>query len=358
VQQPLTPPARLNPRRALVVKLGHIGDVLVTTPVFTALKEAWPGLSITALVNQGTEAMLQNSPYIDEVIALKRNHSGRLAELKYQLGLLKRLRSARYDLSLELSGGDRGAFLSFAARAGTRVGFAPKKPHMRARAFHILADATGTQNHVVETFLRQVRALDIEPIDTHLKLYPDQESQQKAASILDQHGLQTKRFALLHPTSRWMFKCWTPEGNAALIRRLGELRIPVMLTAAPAEKEREFINRVLEHDLGSARVVNLRGQVDLQLLGALIKEARVFLGVDSAPMHMAAAMGTPVLVLFGPSGEKMWGPWQVPAQVLTGDCDERPCGRDGCDGSKISRCLVEMPPERVVAALDQLLGEN
>lgn len=75
-------------------------------------------------------------------------------------------------------------------------------------------------------------------------------------------------------------------------------------------------------------------------------------------MHMAAALGTPVLVLFGPSGEKMWGPWQVQAQVVTGGCDERPCGRDGCDGSKISRCLVEMPPEKVVSALDRLLGET
>jgi heptosyltransferase-3 len=357
VRQATDPPQRVSPRRALVIKLGHIGDVLVTTPVITALKETWPELSITALVNQGTEAMLQNSPYVDEVIALERDHEGRLSELAYQLGLLKRLRSARFDLSLELSGGDRGAFLSLASGAKTRVGFAPKKPHVRARAFHVLADATGTQNHVVETFLRQVRALGIEPNDTALKLYPDAASQAKAATLLRQHGLESKQFALLHPTSRWMFKCWTPEGNAALIRRLGELGLPVVLTAAPAQKELDFLEQALEQDLSTAEVINLAGQVDLPLLGALIEQARVFIGVDSAPMHMAAALGTPTLVLFGPSGEKMWGPWQSPAQVLTGDCEDRPCGRDGCDGSKISRCLVELPPEKVIAALDKLLGE-
>jgi len=350
-------PARLNPRRALVIKLGHIGDVLVTTPVFTALKETWPDLAVTALVNQGTEAMLQNSPYVDEVIALRRNHSCRLAEMAYQLGLLKRLRAARFDLSLELSGGDRGAFLSFAAGAETRVGFAPKKPHLRARAFHVLADATGTQNHVVETFLRQVRALGIEPRDTGLKLYPESAKQQEAAGLLQHHDVYHKKFALLHPTSRWMFKCWTPEGYVALIRHLGHLGLPVVLTAAPAAAERELVAQVLEHDLRPARVVNLAGEVDLPLLAALIEQARVFLGVDSAPMHMAAALGTPVLALFGPSGDKMWGPWQVEAQVLTGQCDERPCGRDGCEGSKISRCLVELPPEEVTAAVDRLLGE-
>lgn len=351
-------PARLNPSRALVIKLGHIGDVLVTTPVFTALKETWPGLAITALVNQGTEAMLQNSPYVEEVIALERKHSGRLAELAYQFRLLKRLRAARFDLSLELSGGDRGAFLSFAAGAGTRVGFAPKKPHFRARAFHVLADATGTQNHVVETFLRQVRVLGIEPNDTGLKLFPSPENEDKATALLRHHGVHARQFALLHPTSRWMFKCWTPDGYASLIRRLGHLGVPVVLTAAPAAKEREMVAQVLAHDLRPARVVNLAGEVDLPLLAALIKQAKVFLGVDSAPMHMAAALGTPVLALFGPSGEKMWGPWQVPAQVLTGDCDERPCGRDGCGGSKVSRCLVELPSEKVVTALDELLGES
>ncbi len=347
--------ARLDPRRALVIKLGHIGDVLVTTPVFTALKEAWPGLAITALVNQGTEAMVQNSPYVDEVIVLERDHPGRLAELAYQLRLLGRLRAARYDLSLELSGGDRGAFLSRAAAAGLRVGFAPKKPHVRARAFHLLADATGTQNHVVETFLRQVRALGLEPRDTSLKLYPGPRAEEEAGALLAEHGLEPGGFALLHPTSRWMFKCWTLEGNAALIRHLGREGLPVVLTAAPAAKERDFVRGVLAQDLGRARVVDLTGRLRLPLLAALIARARVFLGVDSAPMHMAAALGTPVLALFGPSGEKMWGPWQVPAQVVTGDCPERPCGRDGCEGSKVSRCLVELPPERVVAALERLL---
>lgn len=350
-------PDSLNPRRALVIKLGHIGDVLVTTPVFTALKEAWPGLAITALVNQGTEAMVANSPYVDEVIALKRDHAGLPAEMAYQLGLLRRLRRARFDLSLELSGGDRGAFLSLASGAGLRVGFAPKKKHIRARAFHLLADARGTRNHVVETFLRQPRALGLKPGDTALKLFPGAGAQAQADSLMAEHQLASGEFAVLHPASRWMFKCWTPQGYAALARRLGQAGLPVVMTAAPAAKERELVAKVLEQDLRPARVINLAGQLDLSQLAAVIAHARVFLGVDSAPMHMAAALGTPVLALFGPSGDKMWGPWQVRAEVITGECDRRPCGQDGCDGSKVSRCLVELAPERAVEALESLLGE-
>ena len=101
--------------------------------------------------------------------------------------------------------------------------------------------------------------------------------------------------------------------------------------------------------------LDLSGQLDLAALGGLIASARLFAGVDSAPMHMAAALGVPVLTIFGPSGEHMWGPWQARAEVLVGECPEHPCGRDGCEGSKVSRCLVDMSSARVIAAVDRLL---
>jgi heptosyltransferase-3 len=152
-----------------------------------------------------------------------------------------------------------------------------------------------------------------------------------------------------------MFKCWTPEGNAALVRHLNRRGLPVVLTSSPDRRELSFVRRVRERLEPGARLVDLAGRVDLQLLAALIGQARVFCGVDSAPMHMAAAVQTPVLTMFGPSGESMWGPWQVEAEVLVGECPEHPCGRDGCQGSKVSRCLEELDPRRVVAALDRLL---
>jgi heptosyltransferase-3 len=90
-------------------------------------------------------------------------------------------------------------------------------------------------------------------------------------------------------------------------------------------------------------------------LAALIRGARLFIGIDSAPMHMAAAMGTPVVALFGPSSELTWGPWQVQHEVVTHagkPC--RPCGQDGCGGGKISDCLSTLPVERVLAAIDRV----
>lgn len=350
-------PGHKPPRRALVIKLGHIGDVLVSTPVFTALKEAYPGLSTTALVEQGTQAMVQNSPYVDEVLTLQRPDSAWQAA-RANLKLLASLRRGRFDLAIDLSGGDRGAFLAFMSGASQRVGFEPRKPHVRARAFHLLADAKGTQNHMVETLLRPVRLLGIEPQDQGLKLFPPPQDQARAAALLAQHDLGAQGYALVHPTSRWMFKTWTPEGNAAVIRHLLGRGLKVVLSAAPQSRELDFL-ALVRHCLGETPgVVDLGGRLDLSLLAALIAQARVFFGVDSAPMHMAAALGVPVAVLFGPSGEKMWGPWQVASEVLTLPLDCRPCGRDGCQGSKLSRCLLDIPAGDVCQALDRLLART
>lgn len=347
-------PGHIAPRRALVIKLGHIGDVLVSTPVFTALKQAYPGLATTALVEQGTQAMVQNSPYVDQVLVLERPQSAWRAA-RSNLGLLASLRRGRFDLAIDLSGGDRGAFLTFMTGARLRVGFEPKKPHIRARAFHHLADPRGTQNHVVETLLRPVRLLGIEPQDRALKLYPPPQARERAASLLREHGIAPRTFALVHPTSRWMFKTWTPEGNARVIGHLLDQGLKVVLSAAPASRELDFLALVRQNLGPLPGVLDLGGRLDLPLLAALIQQARVFFGVDSAPMHMAAALGVPVAVLFGPSGEKMWGPWGGASEVLTLPLDCRPCGRDGCNGSKLSRCLLEMEPVPVCQAIDRLL---
>jgi len=102
-------------------------------------------------------------------------------------------------------------------------------------------------------------------------------------------------------------------------------------------------------------VVDLSGLLSLKQLAALTARAKLFIGVDSAPMHIAAAMRTPTIALFGPSGEIEWGPWQVPHRILTSAHACRPCGNDGCGGGKRSECLSDIPVERVLSAAEKLL---
>ena len=115
------------------------------------------------------------------------------------------------------------------------------------------------------------------------------------------------------------------------------------------------MKRILER--AQAPVVDLSGQLTLREMAALAARARLFFGVDSAPMHIAAAMGTPVVVLFGPSGERQWGPWRVAHRVVESGHPCRPCGNDGCGGSKVSECLTELPVDRVHSAINELLAQ-
>ena len=349
-------PASWRPRRALVIKLGHIGDVLVATPVFTALREAFPQLRLHALVNQGTQAMLAHNPIIEKVLVLRRQHDGKRAALAHQLGLVRAVALGGYDLCLELSGGDRGAFYCLASRARARLGFAAKRPCLRDRVFYLAVDRSGVDEHMASVNLRPLRAWGLDPHDTGLKLYPGPSAQEQAGRLMAQHGFGSRGFVLVHPTSRWMFKTWTMEGNREVIAHLASQGLPVALTCAPVPVEMDYLARLAGSLDPAWPVVNLAGALDLPTLGALLAQARLMVGVDSAPMHMAAALGTPVLALFGPSGEKMWGPWQVDHRVVAGDCPERPCGADGCQGGKVSRCLEELPAARVIAALDELLA--
>ena len=108
-----------------------------------------------------------------------------------------------------------------------------------------------------------------------------------------------------------------------------------------------------------AQLVDLTGALDLRELAALTRDARAFIGVDSAPMHIAAAMGTPVVALFGPSGELEWGPWGVANRVVTSvEHPCRPCGNDGCGGGKVSECLTTLPVAQARAAFLDLLAET
>jgi heptosyltransferase-3 len=131
-------------------------------------------------------------------------------------------------------------------------------------------------------------------------------------------------------------------------------KIRVVLTSGAEEKELDKIGRIV--GLCRTKPANLAGKTNLKELAALSRRCRFFIGVDTAAMHIAAAVGTPVIALFGPSGEFNWGPWGEGHRVIKKDWECRPCGKDGCEGSKRSRCLEEISEEEVLGAALQFLA--
>jgi heptosyltransferase-3 len=348
-------------RRVLVVKLRHQGDVLLASPVFTVLKARAPQLEIDALVYDDTRDMLALHPAIAEVHGVGRGwrSTAAPARVAHELRLLRALRARGYDLLVSLTEHPRGAWL--ARLLGPRWSVGPEQPHrgrLWRRSFtHLYRVPPGGRRHAVELNLDALRRIGVFPADDEraLVLVPGAEAEAEIRNRMTALGLADRGFVHLHPASRWRFKCWPADRTAALVDRLAATGERVVLTAAPSEPELELVRAI--RGACRADTVDLSGQLTLKQLAALTGRARLFVGVDSAPMHIAAAMGTPVVALFGPSGELEWGPWRVASRVLVSDAHPcRPCGLDGCGGGKVSECLTTLPVERVFAAARELLA--
>lgn len=346
--------------RALVIKLRHHGDVLLTSPVFTALKQAMPACDIDALVYAETAPMLDGHPAIARVHAINRR-TGKM-RIGDEWRLFSTLRSRNYDLLIHLTESWRGAWLARFLRPRSAVAtYSPIRPPARLwrRAFTHLAPLPPLGNrHTVECHLDALRRLGIRPgpEDTALVFVAGAAAEARVDALLAEQGLSAGDWVHLHPASRWMFKAWTIEGYVALIDRLAERGLKVVMTTGPDARETALAREVRARC--RAAPVDLSGKLSLKELGAVIARARLSIGVDSLPMHLAAAVGTPVVALFGPSNEHEWGPWRVPHRVVASSRSCRPCRLDGCGGGKFAECLASLTPDNVFAAIESLLGET
>ena len=355
-------------RRVLVTKLRHHGDVLLASPVFTVLRRKLPEAELDALVYRETACMLEGHPAIATIHTVDREwkRSGAWRQLRAEHGLLRELAARRFDLILHLTEHPRGAWLARLLRARYAVARELPRAHWlwRASFTHYYRLPRARPRHTVECNLDALRRVGLQPIDDDeraLVLVPAAHDAARARELMLQHGLARSRFLVLHPGSRWLFKSWTAERYAELVEAVARDGWRITVTGAPEARERELVRATLARldPATRASVVDLCGALTLRELAALIGEARAFVGVDSAPMHIAAAMHTPVVALFGPSGEAEWGPWRVAHRIVaSNDHPCRPCGIDGCGGGKLSECLTSLPASRVHAALRELLAET
>jgi heptosyltransferase-3 len=368
MSSPLQDPVPLSEvRRALVTKLRHHGDVLLTSPVFGTLKRVAPHAEIDALVYAETVPMLAGHPAIARVHAIDRNwkRQGLLTQAAREWALLRELRARRFDLLIHLTEHPRGLTLARVLRpryAVTRER-AGSARLWRRHFTHFYRLPRATPRHAVEANLDALRRIGVYPTedDKRVTLVPGEAAERRADALLAEHGIGARAFLQLHPGSRWLFKCWPAAHTAALIDRLGAEGHRVVITGAPDPRERALVDAIVAAVTPPhrARIVDVAGMLTLRELAALTGRARAFVGVDSAPMHIAAAMGTPTVALFGPSGEHEWGPWRVARRVVVSDAHPcRPCGIDGCGGGKVSECLTTLPVALVHDALRALLAET
>lgn len=344
-------------RRVLLIKLRHHGDVLLTSPLLSTLQAQLPHAEVDALVYHDTREMLSGHPGLSQLHTIDRQWKklGPLGQLRAEWRLLATLKARRYDLVITLTEHNRGAWLARLLKPRWSVG-----PHgaygrfFRKSFTHRYLQVPGNRRHTVEIHLDALRRVGIYPSPEQraLRIVPGDAAEASLDAKLQALGLQRGAYVLVHPTSRWLFKSWPPAQMAALIDALSARGERILLTAAPSPDELAMLADItgrLQYPVAS-----LAGQLSLKELAAAIAGARTYIGVDSVPMHLAAAVQTPCVALFGPSGDIEWGPWQVPHRVVAAKVPCRPCGNAGCGGGWRSECLEKITVQQVLAAYDSL----
>ena len=341
--------------KILLIKYRNIGDVLLVTPLINNLKLFYPNAQIDIALNHGTEDMATLNPNISRVLVYDRKYvksqnflNRIIKEWKFFYSFIK----SNYEIVINLTEGDRGSLIAKLTKAPIRIGHKSENWFLKNTYTQLLPK----QNfrHTIETNLDPLKSLGIPIQNKIVKIYWSDNDDEIARNEL----LDINQFVHIHPVSRWLFKCINDKTMAKIIDFCEhELDCKVVLTADSNIYEINKINKILSYC--SSSPLNLSGRLTIKQTAALNKRAKLFIGVDTAIMHISAANNVPVFAFFGPSGADHWGPWDNNFQMST--YSERngyqrmgvhrvfsenracqPCGKDGCNGSKISDCLMNM----------------
>lgn len=351
-----------KPERILIIKLRHHGDVLLTTPVADFIKHAYPDCTVDMLVYQETADILRDNRQINRIFTIDRQwkKQGLRRQLEHERALLADLKVQRYDWVFNLSEQWRAAVI--AKLCGKRSGglLYGKRNNALWRFCHSeLSEDLGYEHHIVEHNLAVLRPLQLSGgyrARVRMEIAPDTRSSLKAK--LRDRGWRGEPYVLVHPGSRWMFKCWENGKTAELLQHLLDSGRHLVLTASPDEEERNMLTDIAGRLKApqEARIWMLSGCLNLRELAAAIDGAELFIGVDSVPMHMAAALDKPQVALFGPSWVSRWRPYSDRAAVVwAGDFGELP-HPDSIDTNDHTRLLGAIPVDAVWRAVQKQLA--
>ncbi len=211
--------------------------------------------------------------------------------------------------------------------------------------------------HTVERQLDVLRRIGIFPAqeERDLFLHIPEEALNRIGRLLLEAEIPPHKYVLIHPVSRWRFKCLSTQQMADVIAQLHERGEKIVLSSGPDAQELAMVEEILAK-VPHVPVLNTGGKLTLKELACLIQHSKALICVDSVPLHIASALKTPVVVVFGPTSNVNWGPWMHPkARVVAQNLSCRPCYQDGCGGSKMSDCLFSLPVSRILSAFDDLL---
>lgn len=331
----------MKKKNILIIKPGAIGDLLQLTPVIRALKEKLPAARISLVVgNSASVDLFRHNPLVHEVIVFDRKGEHRsltaLAKLWWQL------RSSRYDLVLNFQRSNlKGWLLATAAFPCWLL------------VYH---KAKGRIVHAVVNHLETLAPIGINPLtaDQRLMFVPGQEAERFAEEMFEASGFRGKTVVALNPGASFRIKCWLPERLAALGERLGnELGAGVVIVGGGGERD---LAEVICSGM-SRPPLDVVGRTNLLQLGAILQKCTLLVSGDTGPMHMATAVGTPVLALFGAIDPDRTGPVGEGHTIIRHrEITCVPCNAKSCGNPRHLECMEEISVDEVFRTVVEMLA--
>ncbi len=330
-------------RNILIIKPGAMGDLLQMTPVLRALKMKLPEARISILVGSAPSVdLFRHHPLVHETIVFDKGREHRSMSALFELW--RRLRGGRYDLVLNFQRSNLKAWFLASAAFPCRV--------------LVYNKARGRTVHAVVNHLETLRGLGIAPgdVEGRLELFLGDEEVRQAQELFRLNGFSGKRVVALNPGASNLIKCWSTGQFALLGDRLAaELGVKVAIVGGGGERElAQEIRAGMRH-----KPLDLVGKTSMLQLGAVLAQCALLVSGDTGPLHMATAVGTPVVALFGAIEPARTGPVGEGHRVIRhADIDCVPCNARKCGNPRYLECMERISVDEVFAAVAQMLAEG
>jgi len=368
--------SHVSPRSIILIRPDHLGDVLFTTPAIRLLREAFPQARITYLIGPWSKALVENNPHVDEIALCpfpgftRRRKQSVFEPYRILLRYAKRLRQKSFDLAIILRFDHWwGALLAYLAGIPRRVGYniAEVRPFLTDIVSYLPHRHEVEQNLTLvdwvagrkpQTFLGHNQDSDRKIARWPLEFRLTDEDRLLAQSYLAKHGVKDADLLIgIHPGAGAPVKLWRGEAWAQVADALAQ-RYGAKIILTGSAEEAALCRTIGEQ--GVTKPILAAGETSLGGLAAVMARCQLVLGVDSGPLHLAVAMGTPTVHLFGPVDSRAFGPWGDPARhiVVTSEMDCIPCNRLDYALSELNQhsCVRNITVEQVLEAAGRLLG--
>lgn len=339
----------------LIVKLSAIGDVIHTLPSLTELRRLYPKAHITWVVEEAAADLVKNHPLLDAVLISRRKswmkdfQNGKVKQpLKEISSFIKTLRQRHYDLVIDFHGLFKSAIIVFLSGGKRKLGY---DSWQELSGFFLNEKISEDMNkHAVDRYLDFPRYLGAKTEKAKFVLPFDKEAEEKAQILLRNINLEDKKFIAFSPVAFWETKLWSNEKFARLADLINnEMQVKVVFTGS----EKAAIEKITS--LMTTEGINLGGATKLLELAYIYKKARLVITTDSGPMHLASAIGTPVIALFGPTDPARTGPYGSFHTIIRAEIPCSPCLLKKCTTKK---CMEDISSEQVFAAVKNIFKRD